>query len=102
VGSGSGGPIVAGDHRNGSDRLFSRPKNSIMNIKMKAPVFDVIVVHGWMQFIKENTNCMTFWGNARIFERREYQVPVSIQERTAVVGTKHTLTVVNVTIQTNN
>ena len=63
--SGSGESIVASDHRNGSDQPFSRPKNSIMNIKMKLPVFDVI--HGWMQLIKENTNCMTFWGNARIF-----------------------------------
>ena len=68
MGSGSGGSIVASDYRNGSDRLFSQPKNSIMIIKMKSPVFDVI--HGWMQFIKEDTNCMMFWGNARIFSTK--------------------------------
>ena len=45
MGSGSGESIVASDqHRNGSDRLFSQPKNSIMNIQMKLQVFDVI--HG--------------------------------------------------------
>ena len=31
---------------------------------MKLPMFDVM--YGWMQFIKETTNSMTFWGNARI------------------------------------
>ena len=65
MGSGSRESIVASDHRNGSDPLFSRPKNSILNIKMMSPVFDVI--HGWMPFIEENTNRMTFRGNARIF-----------------------------------
>ena len=65
MGLGSGESIVASDHRNGSDRLFSRPKNSIMNIQMKSPVFDVI--HGYMQIIKENMISMTFWANARIF-----------------------------------
>ena len=49
VGLGSGESIVASDHRNGSDRPFSQPKNSILNIKMKSPVIDVI--HGWTQFI---------------------------------------------------
>ena len=44
MGAGSGESIVESDHRNDSDRLFSRPKNSIMNIQMKSPVFDVI--HG--------------------------------------------------------
>ena len=40
---------------------------------MKLPVFDVI--HGWMQFIKENTNCMAFWGNARIFSSNIFGQP---------------------------
>ena len=66
MGSGSGESIVASGHRNGSDRLFSRPKNSIMNIQMKPrPVFDVI--HGYMQIIEENMISMTFRANARIF-----------------------------------
>jgi hypothetical protein len=47
---------------------FQDPKNSIMNIKMISPVFDV--KHGWMQSIKENTNSMTFWENARIFSTK--------------------------------
>ena len=75
MGSGSRESIVASDHRNGSDPLFSQPKNSILNIKMMSTVFDVI--HGWMPFIEENTNRMTFRGNARIFSTNFFWTTIS-------------------------